>query len=421
MTYKQAREYISSLLKFGIKPGLETTAGLLSRLGNPQDKLKYVHIAGTSGKGSTAAMIYEALRAAGQSAGMYTSPYVLDFRERIQINGHMISKPALCGAAAAVMAAAARPPRLDITEFEAITAAAFLCFAEAGCDIVVLETGLGGRLDATNVIKQPECALITSLGLDHIDILGGDIESIAYEKCGIIKGGVCVSYPQPYTSAARKIAAIAAGRSARLVLPDMGALKDVCCELGESEFVYKDRRYRTAMMGEHQVYNALCAIEVCGVLGLEAGAAARGIAAAALTARAEILKKEPPFVMLDGAHNADKIGALCDAVRPFLPVGKAIFVLGMLADKDIGGALGSIAPLAQHIITVKVNSPRTLSAAALRREALKVTDEVTAAESYSGALRLARDIQARSGLPVIITGSLYLAASMRRKAMDIFK
>ena len=194
MNYKESVEYIHSLLQFGIKPGLERISMLLSALGNPQDKIKTVHIAGTNGKGSTSTHIANILSAAGHKTGLYTSPYVLSFCERIQIDGENIPEKRLADAVTKVRTEIEElnEKGIVITEFEAITAAAFLYFYEAGCDFAVIEVGLGGRFDATNVLKSPRACVITSISLDHTKILGDTLPQIAFEKCGIIKNSVPV-------------------------------------------------------------------------------------------------------------------------------------------------------------------------------------------------------------------------------------
>ena len=198
MNYKETLQYIHSLLRFGSRPGLERIRILLERLGNPQDKLKFIHVAGTNGKGSTTSMIAAALSKAGYRTGQYISPYVVEFRERMQIDGEMIGKDELSALMDRVRPEIEAMAAKDeiITEFEAITAAAFLWFYERGCDIVCLDVGLGGRFDATNVIGTPEASVICSISLDHVEILGHTLSQIAMEKCGIIKPhGITVCYP----------------------------------------------------------------------------------------------------------------------------------------------------------------------------------------------------------------------------------
>ena len=207
MNYTGSVEYIHSLLRFGIKPGLERISELLSLLGNPQEKVKAIHIAGTNGKGSTSTMTANILKNAGYRTGLFTSPYVINFRERIRINGEMIPEDALAETVSRVKEKIdiLNEQGTEITEFEAITAAAYLYFAEEGCDFAVMETGLGGRFDATNVITKPAICIITSISFDHTDILGDSLEKIAFEKCGIIKRNCPVVTSENQSSEAMQV------------------------------------------------------------------------------------------------------------------------------------------------------------------------------------------------------------------------
>lgn len=264
MTYEQAVDYIHSLLVFGIKPGLERLNVLLEKLENPQDNLKFIHIAGTNGKGSTSTMISNALISANYKTGLFTSPYVFDFCERIRINDINIPKQDLADVVSRVK------PIIDelsenglvITEFEAITAVALLYFSEQKCDYAVMEVGLGGRFDATNVIKKPEVAVITSISKDHTNILGDTIEKIAFEKCGIIKDGTSVvTTSLQDNEALTVIEKTVKEKNANLTVADFDNVEILSEGKNGTDFVYKDKRYFVSLDGRHQVENAIGVIE----------------------------------------------------------------------------------------------------------------------------------------------------------------
>ena len=229
MTYEEALKTVNHRLRFGMKPGLERIQMLLERLGNPQKQLRFVHVAGTNGKGTTCTLLAGALQAAGYRTGLYTSPYVLEFRERFQINGTMIPKEELIQQVQRVADAAQSLEAAgeDVTEFEFITALAFCWFAQRQCDIVVLEVGLGGRFDATNVIDVPEVAVIASISLDHTAVLGDSVEQIAFEKAGVIKpGGTVVCYPDQQLEAEEVLRQAAQERGADFRLAPLSMIRE---------------------------------------------------------------------------------------------------------------------------------------------------------------------------------------------------
>ena len=265
MNYEQAMEYIHAVQWAGHKPGLTRTRTLLAALGDPHKKLQFVHVAGTNGKGSTAAMLASILRAAGYTTGLFTSPYLERFAERMQVNGVPVPDAefaAVCEALQPCIAAMDDPP----TEFELVTAAAMLWFRRRGCDVVVLEVGLGGRLDATNVIAAPACAVITNIGLDHTEILGGTLAQIAREKAGILKPGTCaVSYPQ--TPEVRAVLhEICAQRGIPLTEADASAIVPLTDSVDGQTFAYRGTEYALPLLGAHQLRNAAVALETVAAL-----------------------------------------------------------------------------------------------------------------------------------------------------------
>ncbi len=414
MTLDQTLEYIHSLERFGSKPGLARITALLEALGRPQDKLKFVHVAGTNGKGSTASMIASALHAAGCKTGLYISPYVLEFRERMQINGQMIPPRSLAEAVQAVRGCIEAAGEDNPTEFEVITAAALWWYAREGCDAVVLEVGLGGRFDATNVIGPPMAAVITAIDLDHTQVLGSTVEQIAGEKCGIIKQGTpVVSYPEQHPEALAVIMEHCARQGGRLVMGSLAAAQVKSCTLEGSDILYRGHSLHIPLVGRHQVANCITAVETLLLLARQGWpvtgqAIAAGIAAVRLPARMEILSRSP-LVILDGAHNLAGARVLEQAFEQLVQGKKITAVAGMLSDKDWQGAIDCIAPHIQSIFTVAPPNPRALPAARLAAAAAPYC-RAQACDSPRQAWRLALAEEADA---VLIWGSLYLAAEMR--------
>lgn len=407
MNYNETLEYIHSLGMFSHPAGLERITALLHRLGNPQNSFEAVHIAGTNGKGSVAAYTSNIFRAAGLKTGLFISPFIIDFRERIQINGDFIPPDRLCELAERVRSAA-----VDVTEFEFITAMAFLYFAEEKCDIVVAETGLGGRLDATNTLSRVRVSVITRIGLDHTAILGNTFKKIAAEKCGIIKNDITVSAPHQPRTAAQVIRSSAK----RLCIPDLRRLQVLKIGISGNEFIYRGVCYKTALGGEHQIENALTAIEAVRNSGLvnDDGMIRLGLAATRFPARLEKLFNTP-LVILDGAHNPDGAVTLERAMREFS--GKITGVVGMMKDKNCDGFLKTVLPHCRRVIAVKAcDSPRALTADQMAELAVKYCNEVCDAESLEKAIAAA--LQSSKNDPVFIFGSLYLASAARKLLLE---
>ena len=422
MDYAKALDYIHSLSKFGSKPGLDRVSRLVSLAGNPQKDLKFIHIAGTSGKGSTAAFCASILKESGYKVGLYTSPYVLDFRERFQINGELIEKEEFCALVERLIPLAKEINRSGevITEFEFNTALGFLYFKEQKCDVVVLEVGMGGRFDATNIIENPLVSVITSIGLDHVDFLGDTIDKIAFEKCGIIKNGCpTVSYPMQKEAAKEVIAEVCKQRCSALSVPSLDDLSDVKLSVGSAEFVFKGENYRVNMAGEHQIYNAITAITAVKVLkkygfSIDCESIKRGTEAVCCPARLEVIS-EKPLIIIDGAHNADKVKALYSHMKQFS--GKIVSVCGMLKDKDYTLAAGLIAPLCKSIVTVTPDNPRALPAEELREVLSQYCSDCTSAPSVSEGARLALS-RLCDGDVLLCWGSLYIAGEVRKTILS---
>lgn len=416
MDYQEALSYIHSHKRFGSHPTLDRMRRLMDLAGEPQKKLRFVHIAGTNGKGSTAAMTASVLQAAGHRVGLTVSPYILDFRERMQVDGRMIQRDMLARITAEIRPLADQVE--ELTEFELVTAIAYLWFAQEGCDIVIQETGLGGRFDATNVIDAPLAAAVTQIGLDHTAVLGDTLEEIAHEKCGILKPGC----PLAVTCSGQGVEALSVIMEhcmqcgIPLVQPNRNAVSRLVLSLEGAAFQYQGMQLHIPLAGRHQVDNAMTAVEICRNLGggFTCGeeAVAKGLAGAAFPARLEVLSKEP-LTLVDGAHNPDGAHALALALklagdRPL------IGILGMLGDKDSAGALAHLAPCFARVYCVTPDNPRALPARELAEQARQWCADTQACESIQEACQKALHDAQEQGGAVVACGSLYLAAEARR-------
>lgn len=363
MTDTEAVELVHQRAWVGQKPGLERIRRLLGRLGDPQNELKFVHIAGSNGKGSTAAMLSSVLTAAGLKTGLYTSPHLWRFHERFQVDGLPIPGEELADIAAQVLEAAE-----DETEFELMTAIGMVWFFRAGCDIVVLETGLGGRLDSTNIIPAPEAAVITHIGLEHTELLGDTLDKIAAEKAGIIKAGcdaVLYGQDQGIQSVVRDVC-----RRLGVPLTVTAPPRVLSANLEGQTFTYRDKGpYHIPLLGEYQIHNAAVVLETVNVLrrrgwNIPEKAVIRGLSQAKWPGRLELARRAPD-VILDGGHNPQCMEALGKALRELYPNRKLIFLTGVLADKDYPAMMGELLPLVKEFYTITPDSPRAMSAADL--------------------------------------------------------
>ena len=426
MNYIEAVNYIHSLLKFGIRPGLNGMDALLHFLGNPHKDLKYVHVAGTNGKGSTSTAISNVLTDAGYKVGLYTSPYVTDFLERVQFCGKPIDKAlfATCVKRVKNAVETLEKEEVTITEFEALTASAFLCYKELQCDAVVLEVGLGGRLDATNVIETPLVNVITSLSIDHSAILGNSIEEIAFEKCGTIKvnGNVVCSLGQP-ESAKRVIEKTVKEKNNTLTIPCESDININKSDIFGTEFIYKNEEYFVKMPGEHQVKNMTCVIEVCNILkkhfNISDENIKSGISKTILPARVEIISKKP-LVILDGGHNEDGAKAFYNTVLPQLEKkDKVIVIAGMMADKAVEESLKPLMLKTDVFFAVTPDNPRAMKAHDLAEIAIKYSKQVFTVQSIKEAVKISY-AAADENTAVLVVGSLYLAGEIRETLLEIF-
>lgn len=414
-----------------ISLGLTRIRRLMHLLGNPQQQLRFVHIAGTNGKGSTAAYIHSILCSAGYKTGLFTSPYIINFEERIRINDASIPLNVLHDIGLRVRDAALRVQQEcneHPTEFEFITAAALLYFAQERCDIVVLEVGLGGRLDSTNVISTPDVAVITRIGLDHMALLGSTCEEIAHEKAGIIKdGGHVVAWNDENASVNKVFQDACRTHHATLIMP---SFEQVQC-LGITElsvpyenvmqrFSYQGERYETHLLGSYQPYNAVLAIEAARVLRsrgftIPQTALHEGIASTRWLGRFDVRStcNDWRCVVCDGGHNPQGARALAQSLDRAFPHTKCVFVMSVLADKNYEAMIDALLDYACLWVCVTPPSPRALSAhdacACVSRKAHErnATFSVCEARSYDDAITLIQNSTASQGVPVIFFGSLY--------------
>ncbi len=427
MTFNEALDYIHSLLKFGIHPGLSRMDTLLQILGNPHKNIKCVHVAGTNGKGSTSTAISNVLISAGYNVGLYTSPYVTHFLERIQYNGSPINEELFteCVELIKPQIEDLAKKGVQLTEFEALTATAFLCFSKLQVDVLVLEVGLGGRLDATNVIGTPLVNVITSLSLDHTAILGDTIEKIAFEKCGTLKNdGVLVcSYGQP-SAALEVITKACKEKNNQLIIPDVAAIKVTAQSVFGNRFTYKGQTYSTKMCGKHQVQNMATVIEAVSVLkskgfNISSENVKEGIENTVLPARVEVVAKKP-LVILDGGHNEDGAKAFYNSVEEcFYEKEKIIVVAGMMNDKEVEGSLKPLLLKTSLFVAVTPQNPRAMQAEVLAEIAKKYCGNVITCNDATEAISIAKaELTKKDALFVV--GSLYLAGEIREKLIKTF-
>lgn len=416
MTGQEAVELIHREAWIGREPGLSRTVELLGKLGNPHKELKYVHITGTNGKGSTAAMTASVLTAAGLKTGLCTSPHLWSFHERFQVDGRPIPDEIL-GRIAERVITAGREMSDPATEFELMTAVGMLYFLEAGCDIVVLEVGLGGRLDSTNVIPAPEAAVITNIGLEHTAQLGNTRALIAAEKAGIIKPGCDAVLYRQSREVEEVVERTCRELNVPLTLTAPGELEVLSSTLEGQTFTYRgEGPYHISLLGEHQRYNAAAALETLWVLrkrgwNIPEPAISEGLSGAVWPGRLELVRRSPD-VILDGGHNPQCMEALGRALRELYPEKKLIFLTGVLADKNYPAMMGEILPLAKEFYTITPDSERAMSAAELaawlEERGGKAFPCGDAREGIDRALAAAGPEDA-----VCVTGSLYMIGEVR--------
>jgi dihydrofolate synthase/folylpolyglutamate synthase len=422
MTAEQAIEYIHSVCWKGSIPGLGRTQKLLSLMGDPHKQLKYIHIAGTNGKGSTAAMTASILRKAGYKTGLYTSPYIYRFNERMQIDGQQIPDAELAEITEWVKPLA-QSMEESPTEFELVSCIAFEYFKRNQCDIVVLEVGMGGALDSTNVIPVPAVAVITNIGLDHTDVLGKTVEEIAETKAGIFKeGGNAVVYRgTPGVEAVFE--KVCAERNVALKKADFAGLNLVSHGLEGQVFDCGSRKaLALPLLGDHQLHNAAVVLSVIDTL-IEKGwqisedNIRQGLRDVSWPGRFDIMQQDPLFI-IDGGHNPQCIEALVKNIQDYLAGRKVIVLTGVLADKDYADMYKPVMPLVQEFVCITPPNPRKLDADLLAQYLTEAGATATPCDSVVAGVRTAIDKAGTDGV-VLCFGSLYSIGSIRDALEEI--
>ena len=425
MNYQEALKFIEESHKFGMRLGLENSFKLLDLLGNPQDKLKIVHVAGTNGKGSVCSFIANTLKEQGYKVGLYTSPYLETFTERIRLNGENIPEEDVARIVTIMkdkIEDMVKEGYAYPTEFEIETAMAFYYYCEQNADYVVLEVGLGGRYDATNVVKSPLVSVIVSLSLDHIGVLGDTLGKIAYEKAGIIKeNSIAVVYKQK-EEAEEVIKDVCKEKNTKYIEANFEDMKikksDIysqvfdCTILGE-----RMEDMEISLIGEHQVNNAILALTVIKVLRderqveISEDAIRRGFLNTKWPGRIEKIKDNPVFI-IDGAHNEDGAKSLSKALDKHFKGKKMTLLIGMLKDKDIDGVLELLMDKFNKVITTTPDNDRAISAEELQDKIKKYVDDVIAIPNIEDAVKYTLD-NAKEDDIIISAGSLYMIGHIR--------
>lgn len=416
MNYLETIDYINSITWLGAKLGLHRITGLLEDIGNPQDKLKFIHVGGTNGKGSVCSMLSSIFEKSGYKVGLFTSPYVNFFNERMQINNVPISDEELAEVATFIRPYADRMDDSP-TEFELNTAIAMEYFSRNDCNIVILEVGMGGELDSTNVIKTPELAILTAIGLDHVKELGGTIEAIAKTKAGIIKNDTDVLLYRQSVDIEEIIIEEAKKKASRLYFPDFEKIRPINLDIMSQTFEYDKEEFSIPLIGTYQLFNAamvLKAVEILNKKGwkLEKQTVKEGLSSTKWPGRFEVLRKDPVFIV-DGAHNHHGIKATAKSIKDHFKERKVVFLLGVMADKDIGNMLGEIFPLASEFVTVAPDNSRAMPSEELANLIREKGIKATACSSIQDGVNEAIKLSGKDGI-VCAIGSLYMVGDVRK-------
>ncbi|SDY97838.1 dihydrofolate synthase / folylpolyglutamate synthase [Proteiniborus ethanoligenes] len=425
MNYREALDYIHGTKKFGSKLGLDNIRALLGLLENPQQDLKFIHVAGTNGKGSTSSFIANTLIEAGYRVGLFTSPYLEVFNERMRINNTDISDDSLAQITLNVK------EKVEVmlsrgmnhpTEFEIVTAIAMEYFKKENVDFVVLEVGLGGRYDSTNVIEDSLASVITTISMDHTDILGDTIGKIAYEKAGIIKdNGLVISYPQD-KEAQEVIIDVAQKKNSELIIVPTEKIEVIETTAFGSRFnfEYKDIKMldlEIGLIGVHQIYNASTALTTIlslkerGCISISDEAIRKGLSNTKWSGRLEVLKRNPTF-LIDGAHNIQGIHALKKTLKDVFKYNKLILGVAILADKDVDHMIEELVPIADKIIVTEANIFRAMKAEELAEKIKKYNNNVIIESNIEKAVEESFQIATENDL-IVFSGSLYLIGDVR--------
>ena len=412
MNYSEALEYIHSICWTFTKPGLERISALCEKLRNPQNDLKFIHVAGTNGKGSFCSMLDSVLRNAGYKTGLFTSPYIKVFNERMQFCGENISNEELAEITEYVKPFADSMEDKP-TEFELITAIGFEFFKRKKCDVVILEAGMGGRLDSTNIIDSSLLSVITGISLDHTAFLGDTPEKIAAEKAGIIKSNGAVLFGGNSKSVEEVIKAKAAEMGADYYFADKSGLEILSSDLSGSIINYKEyNELKLPLLGLYQPLNAanvLCALEILKGQGfkIDEKAVREGLLAARWPARFEIISRDP-LIIFDGAHNPEGIETAVESIKRYFGDEKVAVLTGVMKDKDYNYISRKFAEIADRAFTITPANPRALPAEEYAKVLEGVGITATSYESVASALADAKKFSKDSDTPLVCLGSLYM-------------
>lgn len=412
MTYSEALDYIHSINWTFCKPGLQRISELCERLGNPQDDLKFIHVAGTNGKGSFCAMLDEVLRRASYKVGLYTSPYIKEFNERMRVDGENISDSEL-----AEITEYVRPIADSMkdkpTEFELITAIAFEFFKRHGCDVVILEAGLGGRLDSTNIVKSSILSVITGIALEHTEFLGDTIPKIAAEKAGIIKRGVPVLYGGDDDSANEVISTVALDMGCEYHRTHKGLIKIRNTDLSGTEFSYgKYDRLCVGLLGVYQAHNAANVVEAVNILNengykISNDALRYGLENTVWHARFEIINRSP-LMIFDGAHNPQGIDVAVESIKTYFGNEKVCIISGVMKDKNYRYIASRLSEIADFVFTVTPDNPRALDSVEYAKTFGEYGVDALGCKSISEAIEAAKGYAVKNSKAIICLGSLYM-------------
>ena len=410
MTYQKTLEYIHGISWTFCKPGLDRIRELCKKLGNPERELKFVHVAGTNGKGSFCSMLDSILRAAGYNVGLYTSPYITEFCERMRVGGENISRDELVEITEYVKPIADSMTDKP-TEFELITAIAFEFFKRHKCDIVILEAGMGGRLDSTNIIETPVLSVITGIALDHTAFLGDTVEKIAAEKAGIIKNAP-VLFGGTEASCDRVISKTAKKCGVKLSRPNYDSIEIISADVRGTKFNYGEyKNVKINLLGLYQPRNASLVIEAVKILRQEGftipdTAVYSGLEGAVWHARFEVISHHP-LIIFDGAHNPEGVSAATESIRHYFGDGKVIAISGVLKDKDYHFIAEKIARVAPFAFTMTPDNPRALASGEYAEVLSSFGSQATACDSIGEALSRAVTLAEREQIAIVCLGSLY--------------
>ena len=416
MTFAESESYIHSLYRKA-QPGLDRITQLLSLLGNPEKQLKFIHIAGTNGKGSTAAMSASILANAGYKTGLFTSPFIYRFNERMQINGTQIADSDVIDLVALVKEKADTMDDYP-TEFEFVTGMAMVYFLRQGCDVVVLEVGMGGLIDATNAIPAPEVAVITNIGFDHTDALGDTLDKIAANKAGIIKPGCAAVVYRGSASVEAVYEEICNKLAVPLKKADFDSLRSISHGLeGQCFDCGRHKGLQLPLLGQHQMYNAAVVLSVMDAL-IEKGwhisqeHIREGMKTVTWPGRFDIVSRDPLFI-IDGGHNPQCMEALVKNVQDYLAGRHVVALTGVLADKDYGQMFRPVMPLVAEFVCVTPDNPRKLEAAELAKHLQRAGAKATGCDSFAQGVAKAKELAGKDGV-VLCFGSLYTIGDIKK-------